>query len=162
MSAGHLDQERLLALGLGEAPSPAEAQHLAGCASCAAAPAEDAALWARLRQLPVPSPPPQLAAGALARYRRARAVRHRPREIVLGSLLGLALLLVVVAWLRGVAPGALVSLALWLPRWSDLVPRGIGWTTILAVVVPLMAAAAGILLAGVGVFLRRLTALAPK
>jgi hypothetical protein len=162
MSGGHLDEARLLALGLGEPASAAETEHLAACAQCAAGPAEDARLWAHLRQLAQPSPPPSFAGAALSRYRRARAVRHRPREVVLGSIVVVVLVGILGWWALQLAPQALVALALSLPRFADVVPRGIRWTALLGVVLPVMALAAAILLGSVGVMLRRLTAGAAK
>jgi hypothetical protein len=126
MIAEHLDEQRLVALGLGEAPTPAEAEHLAACPACAAVPAEDARLWASFRQLDQPLPPASFAAGALARFRLGQRlpVRHRPRDIALGAVLGLAVVLVLALWLRGVAPGALVAATLWLSHWNSPLPRG--------------------------------------
>lgn len=158
----HLEDQRLMALGLGEPPTADEARHLADCPACAAAPAEDARLWASFRRLPQPAPPPGFARGALSRYRRTRPVRHRPREVALGAALGLAVVVLLAAWLRGVAPDALMTATLWLTRWDSPLPRGIGWSQVLAVVLPLMALAAGILLATVGVILRRLSAATAK
>ena len=155
---GHIDEERLVALGLGESPSGEEAQHLAACPTCAASPAADARLWASLRQLPQPLPPPRFSAEALARFRRARGVRHRPREVVLGGAVVLALVVVLCAWALRLIPGALVSLAVSLPRWSELIPATSNWGRLLGAAMPSLALCALLLLAGVAVLLRRLTA----
>jgi len=157
----HLDEGRLLALGLGESPSPEEAQHLAGCPTCAAAPASDAQLWASLRQVPQPLPPPRFSRDALARFRRARGVRHRPREVVLAGLAVVALVAVLCVWALRLAPGALVSFAVALPRWSELLP-GTSWSRLLAAALPAVGMTALVLLAGVAVLLRRLTAIPAK
>jgi hypothetical protein len=157
----HLDEGRLLALGLGEPPSAEESQHLAGCPTCAAGPVADAQLWASLRQLPQPLPPPRFSREALARFRRARGVRHRPREVVLGALVVVALVAVLCAWALRLAPGALVSLAVALPRWSELLP-GASWSRLLAAALPALGMTALMLLAGVAVLLRRLTAVPAK
>jgi hypothetical protein len=157
----HLDEGRLLALGLGEPPSADEAQHLAGCPACAAGPAADAQLWASLRQVPQPLPPPRFSRDALARFRSARGVRHRPREVVLGGLLVLALVVVLCAWGLRLAPGLLVSLAVALPRWSELLP-GTSWSRLVAATLPVLGMTALVLLAVVAVLLRRLSAAPAK
>jgi hypothetical protein len=159
---GHIDEERLVALGLGEAPSAEESRHMAACPSCAASPAADAQLWASLRQVPQPEPPPRFSSEALARFRRARGVRHRPREVVLGALVVLALVVVLCAWGLRLAPGFLVSLAVALPRWSDLIPTFSNWGRLLAAAVPVLGLSALVLLAGVAVLLRRLSAVPAK
>jgi len=160
--SGHIDEMRLLALGLGEPASAAEAEHLAGCPVCAAGPARDAQLWAQLRQLPLPVPPAQLSAGALARFRRARDVSHRPFEVALGGLLVAVLVVLLCLWGLRLFPGALISVTLALPRWSDLVSAGSGWSRVLVAAVPVLVLSAALLLGGVGVMLRRLTAVAAK
>ena len=162
MSAGHIEETRLLALGLGEAPSALESQHLAACAACAASLQEDARLWTDFRALPQPLPPRPFAAGALARYRQARPVRHRPREVAFGAAIVLALVAVRGFWLLRLVPGALVWLALALPQWSDTLSQGLGWSRVLVGVVPIMALAAATLLAAVGLVLRRLTTVVAK
>jgi len=160
MSA-HIDETRLLALGLGEPPAPGEAEHLAACAACAAVPAGDARLWAQLRQLPLPAPPPDFSATALRRFRRAR-VRHRPWEIALGSALVTVLVVLVALWALRLVPGALVTLAVSLPRWSEVLAAGNSWTRVLAAAIPVLVLGAALLLGGVGVMLRRLTAVTAK
>jgi anti-sigma factor RsiW len=157
---GHIDDARLVALGLGEVPSTDEAQHLAGCPTCAASPAADTELWASLRQVAQPLPPPDFAAQALVSFRRARRVRHRPREVVMGSLVVLALVVVLCAWGLRLVPGALVSLAVSLPRWSELIPATSNWGRLLGAALPTLGLCALVLLAGVAVLLRRLTAAA--
>jgi hypothetical protein len=160
--SGHIDEQRLLALGLGEAPSAGEAEHLAGCAGCAASPVADAKLWAQLRQIELPAPPPQFSVGALARFRRARAVHHRPWEVVLCCLLSAALVAVLCLWALRLVPGALVTVALSLPRWSSVVAGGNSLGRLLAAALPVLALSAAVLLGGVGMMLRRLTAVAAK
>jgi hypothetical protein len=155
--SGHIDEQRLLSLGLGESPSPSEAEHLAACSACAAGPAQDAHLWAQLRRLQPPAPPLELSAGALARFRKARAVRHRPREVILGGLLVAALVAVLCLWALRLVPAAVVTLALSLPRWSNLVAAGNSWGRVLAAALPVLVLSAALLLASVGVMLRRLT-----
>jgi hypothetical protein len=160
--SGHIDDTRLVALGLGEPPSAGEAEHLAACPVCAAGPAADARLWAQLRQLQPPAPPVQFAAGALARFRTARRVRHRPREVVLGGLLVAALVAVLALWALRLVPGALVTLALAVPRWSNLVAAGNSYGPVLTAALPVLVLSAAVLLAGVGVMLRRLTTISAK
>jgi hypothetical protein len=160
--SGHIDARRLLALGLGEAPSSAEAEHLAGCPDCAAGPAQDAQLWWRFRQLELPAPPPRFSAGALARFRKARAVRHRPREVILGGLLVAAMVALFCLWALRLAPGVVVTLALSLPRWSNLMTEGNGWTRVLTSAVPVLVLSAALLLGGFAMMLRRLTTVAAK
>ena len=156
MIGAHLAEARLVALGLGEMPSSAEADHLGLCVTCGAALEDDARLWAGLRQLPLPEPPPGFAAGALVGYRRARAVRHQPREVLAGSLVVAGLVAVLCFWAWQQAPGALVSFALALPHWSSAVSQGGTWTRALVAVVPVLLVSAGFLLGGVAVLLRRL------
>jgi len=160
--SGHIDEKRLLALGLGEPPSTREAEHLAGCPACAAVPAADARMWAQLRQLQPPAPPAPFAAGALARFRTARAVRHRPREIVLVGLVVAALVVLLCLWALRLVPGAMVAVALSVPRWSNLVTAGNSYGPALAAAVPVVVVSAALLLGGVGVMLRRLTAATAK
>jgi hypothetical protein len=155
--SGHIDDTRLVALGLGEAPSPLEAEHLAGCPTCAGGLAGDQQLWAQLRELPQPAPPPRFQAQALARFRRARAVRHRPWEIAVGGALVAVLVAVLVLWALRLMPGALVTVALSLPRWSSLVSASNSLGPVLAAMVPVLVLAATLALGGVGVMLRRLT-----
>jgi hypothetical protein len=159
---GHIDELRLMALGLGEPPSAAEAEHLSACRSCAAGPAADAQLWAQLRRIELPAPPPRFAAGALARFRGARAVRHRPREVVLGAMVVAALVVVLCLWALRLVPGTLVTLALSLPRWSSLVASGSSLGRVLVAALPVLALSAAVLLGGVGLMLRRLTAVPAK
>jgi hypothetical protein len=161
MSA-HIDEKRLLALGLGEPPSAGEAEHLAGCPLCAAGPAADARMWAQLRQLRPPAPPPVFAAGALARFRAARAVRHRPREVVLGGLVVAALVVLLCLWALRLVPGALVAVAVSVPRWSSLLTNGSSYGRVLAAALPVVVLSAALLLGGVGVMLRRLTTVPAK
>jgi hypothetical protein len=162
MSAGHLDETRLLALGLGEPPSAAEAQHLSACAACATGVREDAQLWALVKEVPQPVPPPRLAVGAVARFRRARAVGHRPREVAVGTLIALGLLAVLAFWIWRLTPGAATWVALALPRWPSVFSTGRSWVRVLAAAAPVLAVSAGLLLAAVAVVLRRLTAVTAK
>jgi hypothetical protein len=155
---GHIDEERLVALGLGEPPSGEEAGHLEVCPACAGSTAADARLWASLRQVPQPLPPPRFASQALGRFRKARGVRHSPREIVLGGLVVLALVVVLCVWGLRLAPAALAGLAFSLPRWSHL---GSGWGRLLVGALPVLGMCALVLLAGVAVLLRRLSAATP-
>jgi len=159
---GHIDEARLVALGLGEPTSPQEAAHLEACPACAASTAADARLWASLRQLPQPLPPPDFSRQALGRFRQARGVRHRPREVVLGGLVVLALVALLIAWGLRLAPGALTGLALSLPRWSHLTPTAASWGRLLVAALPALGMCALVLLAGVAVLLRRLTAVPVK
>jgi hypothetical protein len=157
---GHIAEERLVALGLGEPPSGEEAGHLEACPACAGSTAADAQLWASLRQLPQPLPPARFASQALGRFRKARGVRHRPREIVLGGLVVLALVVVLCAWGLRLAPAALTGLAFSLPRWSHLSSAS-SWGRLVVAALPVLGMSALVLLAGVAVLLRRLSGISP-
>src|SRR4051812_30614264 len=162
MTTSHIDDARLVALGLGERPSPIEAQHLASCALCGASADTDARLWAQLRALPLPTPPRDFSTAALARFRSARAVRHRPRDVLFGGLMVLALVAVLCIWALQMLPGALIALALSVPRWPDLVSAGSSWSRLFGAAVPVLALSAAVLLIGVTALLRRLTTIAAK
>jgi predicted anti-sigma-YlaC factor YlaD len=162
MTPAHLNEVRLVALGLGEAPAPVEAEHLAGCPACVAAIEEDTRLWAQFRQLPQPQPPPSLAAAASSGYRRARGVRHRPQEVMAGSFVVAALVVGLCFWGWQLAPGALVSFTLALPRWPSALSLGLTWSRMFATALPVLALSAGLLLAAVAIMLRRLTAMTAK